>query len=314
MRHGEMEGYRRLLGDPLQQVQRLLGHASLTTTYIYLDHIAARADTVDAAVEELLTLVPKCGRYDSVHARGVSVAFSRRRRRRADRGSRSVTGLRFTSPRRTAATHSSTSPRCGRAALRWLPPVRLATSARPAVRCGARSTVKAYAVTIPRFFAYLADAGEPHRGLEDASGAACRWLRGVARGRRPLADPSVHGAGEGCRILRQIAVEPDVGSRPICGNGCAISAPSPSNGLVRATLIAPSSRASFATPPALMSNGSSADSCSRVPSKPMPRSQRVRPSAVEAVIGEHGRLGARASSVQVALLHPDAARVADLHR
>ena len=54
-----MEGYRRLLGDPLQQVQRLLGHASLTTTYIYLDHIAARADTVDAAVEELLSLVPR---------------------------------------------------------------------------------------------------------------------------------------------------------------------------------------------------------------------------------------------------------------
>jgi site-specific recombinase XerD len=53
------EGYRRLLGDPLQQVQRLLGHASLTTTYIYLDHIAARADTVDAAVEELLSLVPR---------------------------------------------------------------------------------------------------------------------------------------------------------------------------------------------------------------------------------------------------------------
>jgi integrase len=46
----------------LQQVQRLLGHASLTTTYIYyiyLDHIAARADTVDAAVEGLLSLVPK---------------------------------------------------------------------------------------------------------------------------------------------------------------------------------------------------------------------------------------------------------------
>ena len=54
-----MEGYRRLLGDPLQQVQRLLGHASLTTTYIYLDHIAARADTVDAAVDELLSLIPK---------------------------------------------------------------------------------------------------------------------------------------------------------------------------------------------------------------------------------------------------------------
>ena len=49
---------RLILGDPLQQVQRLLGHASLTTTYIYLDHIATRADTVDAAVEELLALLP----------------------------------------------------------------------------------------------------------------------------------------------------------------------------------------------------------------------------------------------------------------
>ncbi|KQX19150.1 MULTISPECIES: tyrosine-type recombinase/integrase [unclassified Sphingomonas] len=55
---GPIEGYRLILGDPLQQVQRLLGHASLATTYIYLDHIATRADTVDAAVEELLALLP----------------------------------------------------------------------------------------------------------------------------------------------------------------------------------------------------------------------------------------------------------------
>jgi site-specific recombinase XerD len=54
----EMESYRQILGDPLQQVQRLLGHSSLSTTSIYLDHIAGRADTVDAAVEELLTLLP----------------------------------------------------------------------------------------------------------------------------------------------------------------------------------------------------------------------------------------------------------------
>lgn len=55
---GPVESYRLILGDPLQQVQRLLGHASLATTYIYLDHIASRADTVDAAVEELLALLP----------------------------------------------------------------------------------------------------------------------------------------------------------------------------------------------------------------------------------------------------------------
>lgn len=46
--------YRHLLGDPLQQVQRLLGHSSLATTYIYLDHLAGCQDTVDAAVDELL--------------------------------------------------------------------------------------------------------------------------------------------------------------------------------------------------------------------------------------------------------------------
>ena len=55
---GPVESYRLILGDPLQQVQRLLGHASLATTYVYLDHIATRADTVDAAVEELLALLP----------------------------------------------------------------------------------------------------------------------------------------------------------------------------------------------------------------------------------------------------------------
>ncbi|MEO0830021.1 MAG: integrase, partial [Pseudomonadota bacterium] len=41
--------------DPLQQVQRLLGHASITTTYVYLDQIAAQADTVDTAVGQLLS-------------------------------------------------------------------------------------------------------------------------------------------------------------------------------------------------------------------------------------------------------------------
>lgn len=51
---GGMEAYRQLLSDPLQQVQRLLGHASITTTYVYLDQIATQADTVDTAVGRLL--------------------------------------------------------------------------------------------------------------------------------------------------------------------------------------------------------------------------------------------------------------------
>lgn len=49
-----MAAYRQLLSDPLQQVQRLLGHASITTTYVYLDQIATQADTVDTAVEQIL--------------------------------------------------------------------------------------------------------------------------------------------------------------------------------------------------------------------------------------------------------------------
>ncbi len=52
-----MEAYRQLLSDPLQQVQRLLGHASITTTYVYLDQIAAQADTVDTAVGRLLAVL-----------------------------------------------------------------------------------------------------------------------------------------------------------------------------------------------------------------------------------------------------------------
>jgi integrase len=60
-RNADLSGaaYRRMLGDPLQQVQRLLGHSSLATTYVYLDHLAGCQDTVDTAVEELLSDIEK---------------------------------------------------------------------------------------------------------------------------------------------------------------------------------------------------------------------------------------------------------------
>jgi site-specific recombinase XerD len=60
-RNADLSGaaYRRMLGDPLQQVQRLLGHSSLATTYVYLDQLAGCQDTVDAAVEELLSGIEK---------------------------------------------------------------------------------------------------------------------------------------------------------------------------------------------------------------------------------------------------------------
>lgn len=46
-----MAAYRRLLGDPLQHLQRLLGHRSVTTTYIYLDSLSEAQWLIDDAVE-----------------------------------------------------------------------------------------------------------------------------------------------------------------------------------------------------------------------------------------------------------------------
>jgi len=48
-RHGA--AYRRILGDPLQKLQHLLGHASVTSTHIYLDSLAEAQELVDAAAD-----------------------------------------------------------------------------------------------------------------------------------------------------------------------------------------------------------------------------------------------------------------------
>jgi site-specific recombinase XerD len=48
-RHGA--AYRRVLGDPLQKLQHLLGHASVTSTYVYLDSLAEAQELVEAAVD-----------------------------------------------------------------------------------------------------------------------------------------------------------------------------------------------------------------------------------------------------------------------
>jgi len=42
--------YRRMIGDPLQKLQRLMGHASIASTYIYLDSVEESRALVDAAV------------------------------------------------------------------------------------------------------------------------------------------------------------------------------------------------------------------------------------------------------------------------
>ena len=54
--------YRRIIGDPLQKLQRLLGHSSITSTYIYLDCLEESRALVDAAAarwaDDLDAVVP----------------------------------------------------------------------------------------------------------------------------------------------------------------------------------------------------------------------------------------------------------------
>lgn len=45
--------YRRVIGDPLLKLQRLMGHSRIESTYIYLDHLADSQEIVDAAVGKL---------------------------------------------------------------------------------------------------------------------------------------------------------------------------------------------------------------------------------------------------------------------
>jgi site-specific recombinase XerD len=44
--------YKRVLGDPVRQLQLLLGHADVTTTYVYLDHLSEVSDTIAAALTQ----------------------------------------------------------------------------------------------------------------------------------------------------------------------------------------------------------------------------------------------------------------------
>ncbi|MCX5498969.1 tyrosine-type recombinase/integrase [Streptomyces sp. NBC_00053] len=57
MRSGEadlrMGAYQRVMGDPLRILQRLLGHAHISSTYVYLDSLAEAQELIDEAVDEL---------------------------------------------------------------------------------------------------------------------------------------------------------------------------------------------------------------------------------------------------------------------
>lgn len=52
-RAGRMSpAYRRLVGDPLLKLQRLMGHSRIESTYIYLDHLDECQALIDAAVDQ----------------------------------------------------------------------------------------------------------------------------------------------------------------------------------------------------------------------------------------------------------------------
>lgn len=51
------EVYRRLMLDPLRELQKLLGHRRLETTYLYLEHLGSLSAPADDAMQQLLNLV-----------------------------------------------------------------------------------------------------------------------------------------------------------------------------------------------------------------------------------------------------------------
>jgi site-specific recombinase XerD len=58
--HGEASGaaaYRRMIGDPLQKLQYLLGHASITSTYIYLDTLDESRALIEAATDRWASMI-----------------------------------------------------------------------------------------------------------------------------------------------------------------------------------------------------------------------------------------------------------------
>lgn len=46
------EAYRRMIQDPLRKLQRLLGHSSITTTFVYLDYVDDIDEIVDVTLDE----------------------------------------------------------------------------------------------------------------------------------------------------------------------------------------------------------------------------------------------------------------------
>ena len=139
--------------------------------------------------------------------KGRQVAFSREDGLAVSPDPDTVTGLRF-----TISAQNGGEALIDFTALR---PRRLALARGRALRhlaapggpLGARSTVKAFAVTIPKFFAYLADAGEPVAGVETLRARHVDgfegWLEARGLTRIHLFTVLVKIVG----VLRQVAID-----------------------------------------------------------------------------------------------------------
>jgi integrase/recombinase XerC len=51
LKENGLDAYNQLLNDPLRELQRMLGHASIQTTYVYLDFLEASEALVDESLE-----------------------------------------------------------------------------------------------------------------------------------------------------------------------------------------------------------------------------------------------------------------------
>lgn len=46
------EAYQRMIQDPLRKLQKLLGHSSITTTFVYLDYVDDIDSIIDVTLDE----------------------------------------------------------------------------------------------------------------------------------------------------------------------------------------------------------------------------------------------------------------------
>lgn len=160
-----------------------------------------------------------------------------------------ITGLRFT----ITAQHGGealvdyTGLRPRRLALAFARALR--HLAAPGGPLGVRSTVKAYAVTLPKFFDYLQEGDTSVDGPDDLRGHHVdgfeTWLEAGGYSRVNLFTVLVKVVA----VLRQVTADMPNGITPIFAIACATSAASLFSGLARGTLTVPLSRASFVMPP-----------------------------------------------------------------